>query len=173
MRISDWSSDVCSSDLTGTTGGLLLANPHVPWDGENRFYQIHLTIPGKIDVRGANLLARPGVAIGFNHDVAWTQTVSYAARMTLFEVDLVPGSPTRYRLDGRERDMVRVPVTIDVKRPDGTVETRTHDFYETVHGPIYVDAGSGITWGGTRARSEEHTSELQSLMRISYAVFCL
>src|SRR3546814_3409643 len=26
---------------------------------------------------------------------------------------------------------------------------------------------------GTKARSEEHTSELQSLMRISYAVFCL
>src|SRR3546814_9420225 len=28
-------------------------------------------------------------------------------------------------------------------------------------------------FAGTRARSEEHTSELQSLMRISYAVFCL
>src|SRR3546814_1222645 len=28
-------------------------------------------------------------------------------------------------------------------------------------------------WLGTRFRSEEHTSELQSLMRISYAVFCL
>src|SRR3546814_4208397 len=27
--------------------------------------------------------------------------------------------------------------------------------------------------GSTRTRSEEHTSELQSLMRISYAVFCL
>src|SRR3546814_2083000 len=27
--------------------------------------------------------------------------------------------------------------------------------------------------GGVAARSEEHTSELQSLMRISYAVFCL
>src|SRR3546814_1970408 len=27
--------------------------------------------------------------------------------------------------------------------------------------------------GGPRSRSEEHTSELQSLMRISYAVFCL
>src|SRR3546814_8837165 len=27
--------------------------------------------------------------------------------------------------------------------------------------------------GGSRHRSEEHTSELQSLMRISYAVFCL
>src|SRR3546814_3455082 len=28
-------------------------------------------------------------------------------------------------------------------------------------------------WKKTRGRSEEHTSELQSLMRISYAVFCL
>src|SRR3546814_7855890 len=33
---------------------------------------------------------------------------------------------------------------------------------------------SGRTdWTCTRPRSEEHTSELQSLMRISYAVFCL
>src|SRR3546814_5591718 len=30
-----------------------------------------------------------------------------------------------------------------------------------------------MTWGARQARSEEHTSELQSLMRISYAVFCL
>src|SRR3546814_5350137 len=34
--------------------------------------------------------------------------------------------------------------------------------------PVRVDAV-----GQARARSEEHTSELQSLMRISYAVFCL
>src|SRR3546814_3171043 len=34
--------------------------------------------------------------------------------------------------------------------------------------------GRGRTQGGkARSRSEEHTSELQSLMRISYAVFCL
>src|SRR3546814_9681370 len=32
--------------------------------------------------------------------------------------------------------------------------------------------GTGLPAGGS-ARSEEHTSELQSLMRISYAVFCL
>src|SRR3546814_5181706 len=34
-----------------------------------------------------------------------------------------------------------------------------------------VTGGSGRH--GERVRSEEHTSELQSLMRISYAVFCL
>src|SRR3546814_10176770 len=30
-----------------------------------------------------------------------------------------------------------------------------------------------LPWHGRMVRSEEHTSELQSLMRISYAVFCL
>src|SRR3546814_9947205 len=36
-----------------------------------------------------------------------------------------------------------------------------------------VDIGEARIVAGLRNRSEEHTSELQSLMRISYAVFCL
>src|SRR3546814_3293288 len=34
-------------------------------------------------------------------------------------------------------------------------------------------AGGGVASAESQVRSEEHTSELQSLMRISYAVFCL
>src|SRR3546814_1455695 len=41
------------------------------------------------------------------------------------------------------------------------------------HPPAQRDAGKGPACGGVDSRSEEHTSELQSLMRISYAVFCL
>src|SRR3546814_1483895 len=36
-----------------------------------------------------------------------------------------------------------------------------------------AERGSAATAGTRQRRSEEHTSELQSLMRISYAVFCL
>src|SRR3546814_5924869 len=36
-----------------------------------------------------------------------------------------------------------------------------------------ADAGGVDRTAGAEGRSEEHTSELQSLMRISYAVFCL
>src|SRR3546814_5289918 len=42
--------------------------------------------------------------------------------------------------------------------------------------PRSLSGNTGSTKGGTakpEMRSEEHTSELQSLMRISYAVFCL
>src|SRR3546814_8162718 len=43
------------------------------------------------------------------------------------------------------------------------------------HGTVSVERERQETAGptGIPARSEEHTSELQSLMRISYAVFCL
>src|SRR3546814_6400764 len=36
-----------------------------------------------------------------------------------------------------------------------------------------ISSGQALIAEATRERSEEHTSELQSLMRISYAVFCL
>src|SRR3546814_10596149 len=65
------------------------------------------------------------------------------------------------------------------------LQVAAHDHRDTVgvqHHVAVGDADLGIRAGldggllGTalgRARSEEHTSELQSLMRISYAVFCL
>src|SRR3546814_1023873 len=46
---------------------------------------------------------------------------------------------------------------------DGTIHKMDHDMWQAV-----IDTNLGSCF-----RSEEHTSELQSLMRISYAVFCL
>src|SRR3546814_6210509 len=42
-----------------------------------------------------------------------------------------------------------------------------------VLGILWVNSGTGQQSSSRDLRSEEHTSELQSLMRISYAVFCL
>src|SRR3546814_9907973 len=50
-----------------------------------------------------------------------------------------------------------------------------HDFLKMVerHGIAWHEKTLGQLFCDNSARSEEHTSELQSLMRISYAVFCL
>src|SRR3546814_7803060 len=104
MRISDWSSDVCSSDLHA--GGAF-------WTSSGPL------LPDSI---------RPGIRI-----------------------------PVSCR--GREADSRKLP---------GDVPDRRRQVHRD---RSFARRTSEIRRGAQR--SEEHTSELQSLMRISYAVFCL
>src|SRR3546814_3247284 len=68
-------------------------------------------------------------------------------------------------------DPVRIPV-----RPNPQPVHAGAD-HQRARGPAPDHAGDPLVDGDRtrfyRCRSEEHTSELQSLMRISYAVFCL
>ena len=48
------------SEATESGGGIVLANPHFPWQGPRRFYQSHLVIPGKINVSGREPVRRAG-----------------------------------------------------------------------------------------------------------------
>ena len=121
------------SALSATGGGMLLANPHFPWEGESRLWESQLTLTtGELNVYGATISGVPGVLIGFNDHVAWTHTISAGYRMTLYSLDLVPGDPTilqvRQRdaeddLEGRDhrrqagRRLDRPAVTDDVVQP--------------------------------------------------------
>src|SRR3546814_5975151 len=53
-----------------------------------------------------------------------------------------------------------------------TPKLADRDLWELIPGPDFAGGGQIIS-SREEIRSEEHTSELQSLMRISYAVFCL
>src|SRR3546814_4804798 len=123
MRISDWSSDVCSSDLA-----------------EDQQHEEH---------RPALLLGSPGL----------------------------PGLPSRQQQEGGE-EQGRRQAAIElvgqrqvVRRAAGAVLGGELDV-----GKAAVAEPRPLGDGRQRLlpdRSEEHTSELQSLMRSSYAVFCL
>jgi acyl-homoserine-lactone acylase len=125
-------------DKTDNGKGLLLGNPHFPWDGAERFYQAHLTIPGRLDVSGGSLFGVPLVLIGHTRGLAWSHTVSTAFRFTPFEVALVPGSPTTYLVDGQPREMTRDEVTVQARRPDASLEPRTRTLYSTAYGPVFT-----------------------------------
>ena len=129
--------------------GMLVANPHYPWVGSNRFWEKHLTIPGELNVYGVGLLGSPGVAIGFNSAVAWTHTVSAGKRFTLYTLDLVPGNPTRYYYDGKEREMTSKLVTVEVRQDDGSIKKVEHRVFFSHYGPIINQAG--LEWTAKRA----------------------
>src|SRR3546814_5838608 len=120
MRISDWSSDVCSSDLIGVVVDALHQDAGEEEIGE--------------------------------HDEA---LVAEPRRM------LEPG------LDQRKGDAGVA----------GLAPAEAEALPQQAHDLGDVGIGVGVRGAATnhhqQGRSEEHTSELQSLMRISYAVFCL
>src|SRR3546814_2582320 len=140
MRISDWSSDVCSSDL----------------ERENLFKRAWLTV-GRVEQ-----LPEKGSF--------FTKTI---------EIWNAPIVVTR----GSD-DRIQAFYNVCAHRGNQVVLTergRASRFSCNYHNWVYRNDGSlmGVPDEAnffaldTKKRSEEHTSELQSLMRISYAVFCL
>src|SRR3546814_6461829 len=124
MRISDWSSDVCSSDL---------------------FHHVSANPDNVLGKQLGEFIARDKVHI-------LAMTGSY------------------FRGDA---EAVLAP------QDEANFDTVTYTYYEQLNGYEFLkslDIGYFFYSGAYSddiLRSEEHTSELQSLMRISYAVFCL
>src|SRR3546814_7028893 len=142
MRISDWSSDVCSSDLEPgrlVTTKDLLGTPYVlnvwgSWCPECRVEHPVLSrfaLTKRVRVLGYNLKDEPEDAL------RWLEQFGNPYMLVLAD------------RDGR-----------------AAIDWGIYGAPET----FLVDAEGIVRW---KHRSEEHTSELQSLMRISYAVFCL
>jgi acyl-homoserine-lactone acylase len=138
-------------ETTADGRGLLLGNPHFPWVGVNRFYEMHVTVPGNLDVMGATGANGPFVSIGFNKDVAWSHTVSTGKRFTLHALTLVPGEPTSYVVDGQPEKMTSRDIVIEVLNGDHTVSSRKRTLWSTRWGPVVVIPRAGLNWTATTA----------------------
>lgn len=132
-------------DRSESGGGMLVANPHFPWLGELRFWEVHLTVPGETDIYGVQLTGLPGVGIGFTEEFAWTHTVSAGNRFTAYKLALQPGSPTTYRYGEEWREMTPTEHTIEVLADDGTVTEETRTTWASHYGPVIDFPGFGWT----------------------------
>lgn len=136
------------SDATGTGHGLLFGNPHWMWIGMDRFYQVHLRIPGKVDIQGVSIMGMPLVLIGFNQDVAWSHTVSTGQRMSFYQLNLVDGDPTSYVFDGKVRKLETSEVTVPTLQADGSLVDVKRTLYRSHYGPMLAR-----DWNGKHAIS--------------------
>lgn len=135
------------AEVTQSGSGMLLGNPHFPWQGGNRFYMQHQTMGDEYDVMGVALYGSPIVNIGFNRELAWTHTVSTGARFALLELALDPEDQLRYLFDGESRAFEAQAVTIEVQTADG-VEERKHTFYLSHLGPVIDLSAYSSALGG-------------------------
>jgi acyl-homoserine-lactone acylase len=135
---------------TRNKDGMVLANPHFPWYGTERFFAEQLDDPGVYDVEGGTLMGFPLVGIGFNSDVAWTHTVSTSKRFTIEQLTLASGDPTSYVYDGKTVPMGTETVSVDT----GTA-TVVHTFYTTRFGTVLVVPPAGYGWTTSNAYALE------------------
>ncbi|MFI0356915.1 penicillin acylase family protein [Actinomadura sp. 9N407] len=132
--------------------GLLLGNPHYPWQGGRRFWQMHQTIPGKLNVSGGALLGSTSVSIGHTGTMAWSHTVATGVPFTVSQLQLVPGDPTSYVVDGRTEKMTQRRITVQAKQPDGSVKPVEGTQWRTRYGPVVTSLGSvPLPWTGQNA----------------------
>src|SRR3546814_9460935 len=85
----------------------------------------------------------------------------------------VPALVTYARAAGRLDFNIGYDITDKIRFDVGGTNilgSNTSTYYDY---PGYTNINNEMSYDETTYRSEEHTSELQSLMRISYAVFCL
>jgi acyl-homoserine-lactone acylase len=142
--------------------GMLLADPHLPWNGIRRLYQVQLTIPGVLNVSGASLYGTPVVEIGHTAGVAWAQTSSHAQRFTLYQLALAPGKPTSYLVDGKAEPMGRQNVKVAVQDPGDKTSTVTitRTLYTSRYGPVLA---TGWTTKTAFALADANASNVRSM----------
>ncbi len=137
-------------DLTKNGRGLLVGNPHFPWNGPSRFWEMHLTIPGIYDVMGVGIAGTPIVSLGFNKDIGWTHTVTAAQHFTLFELALDPADPTAYMIDGKSEKMLAKTITVPM--PGGAAPA-TRTIYSSRFGPMLSAPQLLLGWTNKQAFS--------------------
>ncbi|MFD8754078.1 penicillin acylase family protein [Kitasatospora sp. NPDC059577] len=156
-------------DVTQNQDGMLLANPHLPWSGGMRFYQVQLTIPGVMDVSGAGLYGTPVVEIGHTRGLAFTETSSFADHATLYRLPLVPGDPTSYLVDGKAVPMDRRDVRVTVRGADGTLSTVSRTLYSSRFGPVLADHWSGTYAYAVRDANAENLRSMNQWLALDRA----
>ena len=130
---------VYGGDVTGTGSSIVVANPHTYWRSHwLSLHQLHLTIPGEIDVAGADFAGLPFPIVGFNRDVAWSiEAPSTVAYFVLQALKVEEGDALAYVVDGKRKPLTLRSTAVELKQADGTIRRESFPIAYSELGPIY------------------------------------
>ncbi len=118
---------------------LLAGDPHLELTLPAIWYEVHIVIPGEMDVYGVTIPGAPWVILGFNRDIAWTFT-NHDADVVDYYQEVVDddAAPERYLLDGSWVSLE--PRVEEYRAADGRV-LATDTIRYTHRGPMRRVAG--------------------------------
>ena len=146
---------------------LLSGDPHLELSLPSIWYEVHIVVPGEMDVYGVSLPMSPSIPIGFNRDVAWTAT-NTGADVTDFYREVVDDStsPTKYRLDGEWRALEQ---RVEVFRGKGGVVLATDTLRRTHRGPLLRTSEGWLSLRWTALEGGDEASAFRDAARATNA----
>ncbi|MBQ4862082.1 penicillin acylase family protein [Pseudoalteromonas sp. MMG013] len=132
-------------EKTKNSRGIVMANPHFPFNGNFRFWANQATVTDRINAMGASIIGFPGpVNIGFNDSLAWTHTFSAAKHAVFYRLSLKPNDKLSYELDGQWQTIESRDIDIQVKIGNGTQTLRKTVFYTDIG--IVIEDSKRFPW---------------------------
>ncbi len=153
-----------SPKRTAAGHALLAGDPHLDLSLPSVWYEMHIVIPGKLDVAGVGFPGVPGVVIGFNRDVAWTFTNTGSDVNDYYQETVDnEANPSHYRLDGQWKPIEkRIEKYLD---KNGTI-IATDTLLFSHRGPMHRDFGH---WLSMRWTVYDKSHEPDNFMKLGYA----
>lgn len=140
---------------------LLLNGPQFSSFNPAYVYAVGLHGAG-FDLVGNTPFAYPVVLFGHNGRIAWGSTAGASHVVDIYEEQLDPADPTRYRFQGSYRDMERRVDTIRVK----DAEPITLELFRTVHGLVAQrDEANGVAYARKRSWEGREIASLLAWIR--------
>jgi penicillin amidase len=120
-------------------GHAILSNdPHLGLQAPSLWYEVHIVVPGELNVQGGSLPGTPGILIGHTEHISWGMTNVGADVLDIFVEDLNPSNLHQYRYNGEWKDFEIVDEPIHVKGG----ATVAFNVSWSVHGPCIDSATS-------------------------------
>jgi penicillin amidase/acyl-homoserine-lactone acylase len=111
-------------------------NSHQPWEGPVTWYEVHLHSEEGWNIVGALFPGSPVVFKGHNPYLGWSHTVNMPDLVDVYELEMDPENPYRYRFDGRWLELEARQAPIQVKLWGPFYWTVKKEVLWSVYGPV-------------------------------------
>ena len=144
---------------------MLAGDPHLELTLPSIWYEVHIVVPGSIEIGGVSIPGLPGVPIGYSRAVAWSATNTGADVMDFWreKVD-TDTAPTAYELDGVMTKFADTRIETYRDKVGHIIDTDT--IYYTHRGPMQRQ---GREWLSMRWTVLESGKELEGYFAAFHA----
>ena len=127
-----------AGDKTASGQPILCSDPHLPLSLPSIWYEIQISTP-ELNAYGASLPGIPGIAIGFNEDIAWGETNGGIDVLDWYSIEWLDAEKTKYMLDGATKSIRIREESIPIKGQEAHIESVKYTYW----GPIvHEEAGT-------------------------------